>query len=102
VFRLSVHDDGRRITLRLEGKLVGSCVAELRRTWLSLAAQQRPVHVNLDAVGFVDTAGSRLLAAMQHAGASLSSSDVFMRSLLREFAPVPPDPPRPPGGRPRK
>lgn len=55
-------------TIRLEGRLIGPWVAELKRTWL--AENMKPLMVDMRGVTAVDQSGKQLLARMAGRGAS--------------------------------
>jgi len=52
-------------TLKLEGKLIGPWVDELRRACDELATPPSGLHLNLSAVTFIDSAGINLLGDLQ-------------------------------------
>jgi anti-anti-sigma regulatory factor len=88
MLRISVHDNGKLITMKLEGKLSDAWVKELKRCWQAVRSrpESRPVRVNLNGVSFVDERGKDLLAAMQWSGAQVVAADPFMRSVIEEIA----------------
>ena len=68
-YRLAA-ETGASWVLRLEGRLQGEWVKELRREWLRLrdADDAVPISVELEGVEFVDATGKLLLAEMHRAG----------------------------------
>lgn len=70
-------------TLRLEGKLLGPWVGELRHTCARAVAPASRLCLDLSGVIFVDAAGVELLRELVRRGAMLTVSD-FVAELLRE------------------
>ena len=68
-------------TLKLEGKLLGPWVDEVRRACYDLAIPGR-VQLDLAAVTFVDAAGARLLRELLRRGVSLVVCSGFVAALL--------------------
>ncbi len=66
--RVTIHDHpgGDAVTLRIEGKLAGVHVSELRRAWQELGSSlgARRLVVDLRGLMHVDEAGRSLLASM--------------------------------------
>jgi anti-anti-sigma regulatory factor len=80
-------DDTSLATLKLEGKLVGPWVAELRQTCAQRPACVGGWRLDLSAVSFVDEAGVQLLREQLRLGATLSACSAVVRALLREECP---------------
>jgi len=68
--------------LRLEGKLLGPWVDEVRRACAELAASPGRLHLDLAAVTFVDTAGARLLRELLQRDVALAACSGFVAALL--------------------
>jgi len=86
MFRITTQNDTRLLTFRLEGKLAGAWVQELRDCWQSTLRCRPPVvHVDLRSVLFVDTAGKKLLADMYRQGAKLLANDCQMKAVVAEI-----------------
>ena len=66
MLRITTHDDGNLVNLRLEGRLAGPWVAVLRDCWERQLARPggRGIRVDLRAVTYVDAAGKALLKEM--------------------------------------
>lgn len=66
------------------GRLAGPWVEELRAAWQRTCARVPRAHavINLKDVTFIDDAGERLLAEMDHAGAELLVSGVEHKHLV--------------------
>ncbi|HET6676286.1 MAG TPA: hypothetical protein VFG71_13155 [Nitrospiraceae bacterium] len=84
MLRITVHSEGTRATLELEGRLAGAWVAELQRAWQEVAAENRSIVVNLASVSYVDADGKRLLSDMCRAGVDFEASGCLMRCLVDE------------------
>jgi len=87
MLRISVEDEPRQVTLRLEGKLAGAWVKELEDTWREVDARRngRPLSLDVSAVEHVDQAGEYLLALVARRGVRLIASGVVMRELCRKI-----------------
>ncbi len=71
-----------RSRLRLEGRLIGPWVAELRSACEPVVASRRPLVLDLSEVVFVDAAGLDLLCALGQRGVALDCSG-FVAEQLR-------------------
>ena len=70
---------------RLEGRLTGLWVQELKNCWQkSVAAAQPVTMVVLDEVIFIDEAGKELLADMHHQGVELTACSGCMTRAITE------------------
>lgn len=69
-------------TLKLEGKLTGPWVAELRRAADAFAAP-KPLFLELAALTFVDAEGVRLLLSLERDGATLVGATGLVAALLQ-------------------
>ena len=78
--------DRPHLGLKLEGRIMGPWVSELRRTWTSVAnaAGRTPVPVDLSGVSFVDANGRDLLREIQKSGGDLVGASGFLCHLLAE------------------
>ena len=87
MLRITVQENTDPITLRLEGKLVGDWVPELRAVWAVLqpGLQVKNVAVSLTCVCCVDDAGRRLLTEIHSTGGQLTGSGLFVRTLIEEI-----------------
>jgi ABC-type transporter Mla MlaB component len=88
VLRIKVDDQPMAATFYIEGKLMGSCVDELRRVWAATDTQnpQKQISVELSSVLLVDAAGRALLGQMYAKGAQLSGSGIMIKGLIKEIA----------------
>jgi len=74
------------VVLKLEGRVKGPWVEELRKAWLASAkiADGEPVSVDLGAVSFIDGRGRDLLLRMRGEGVALNGGSSFLRHILED------------------
>jgi ABC-type transporter Mla MlaB component len=85
MLRITTLNDKQKLTFRIEGRLVGPWVVELRDCWQSkLSSRPQFLHVDLQSVTFVDTAGKKLLTDMVRQGAKLFANDCQMKAVVAE------------------
>jgi hypothetical protein len=86
MLRVTPTESNGRSTFKLEGKLRGPWVDEMRQCWIRIAHLPRrvAVEVNLQEVSYVDERGRDLLLRMEREGASLVGASEFLRHLLHE------------------
>jgi hypothetical protein len=87
MMRITIHDDPRTLTFRLEGKLAGPWVRELEECWRgTLANQGKPIiRVDLSELTFIDAAGRACLKAMHREGAEFVAADCLMKAVVAEI-----------------
>ena len=87
MLRITVDYDVNSIALRLEGKLKGDWVDELRKVWSGVRSTRlnEGAIVNLTEVSVVDVAGRHLLAEIYSSGGVLNGTGLFARSLVEEI-----------------
>ena len=87
MLRITLHDSARELRLKLEGKLSGPWVQELRQCWSTASSitGERSTTVDLDEVDFIDPDGQLLLAEMHGQGVAFHAVRPFISSLLREI-----------------
>jgi ABC-type transporter Mla MlaB component len=73
---------GERITLQLEGQVVGPWVEELRRTCEPLLVSGHALTLDLSAVSFVDREGVALCRGLNRRRAVLENCSPFVREQL--------------------
>lgn len=83
MLRISMKDNTRVATLKVEGKLVGPWATELGRTWHDLwaSAKQKSLLLDLCGVTFVDSDGARILREIVKA----TGAEVFADSPLTQY-----------------
>jgi|SRR5215472_4952090 len=87
MLRITVLNDARVTTFKMEGKLAQEWVTEAERAWAEFAstAQQQRIFVDLCAVSFVDDPGRDLLALMHSSGAKLIGTGPMTSALIEEI-----------------
>ena len=101
-----VSDPGQVPTLKVEGKLLGPWVDELRDACRSQACPSNGIGLDLSAVTFVDAAGIELLGNLIRQGTQIIACSGYVAELLRcgetmsatRFAPRPSSPSSAPSG----
>jgi hypothetical protein len=78
----TVAGSGSDLTVRLEGKLRGPWVDEVRRACAAGAAPPAVLRLDLAAVSFADAAGAQLLRELIQAGAVVGPCSGFVAALL--------------------
>jgi hypothetical protein len=83
LLKITVQKGSGPLTLKLEGKLAGPWVEELRDVWSSESASEA-VLVDLIDVSFVDAAGKDLLEQMWQGGADFVTDSPLMKQVVKE------------------
>src|SRR6516162_9336775 len=91
MLRISTSDDLGALTFKLEGRLAGCWVHELRGCWQeALAARpDSPIRFDLTQVSSIDADGKALLSAAAARGAKLIAAGCFMKAIVAEIAGCP-------------
>ena len=85
MLKITADRDAGRLIFRLEGRLTGLWVEELKNCWQKSAAAAQPVTmVVLDEVTFIDEAGKKLLADMHRQGVELTACSGCMTRAITE------------------
>src|SRR5258708_2847353 len=85
-FMLKISQAGtanHAVTLKLEGRVVGPWVSELRETCEKFLGEGRTVRLNLGEVSFVDQDGVKFLASLISKGVTLVDCSLFVEEQLR-------------------
>jgi hypothetical protein len=85
ITELAQNDSGR--TFKLEGKLLGPWVDELRDVCTQPLDRLEQVGLDLAAVTFVNAAGSELLHELTRRGIIITRCSAFVAELLHSKAP---------------
>jgi anti-anti-sigma regulatory factor len=75
-------------TIKLEGKLIGPWVDEVRKASASGTVPSRRISLDLSALAFVDAAGERLLCDLIGRGMEVVACSSYVAELLRSKAEV--------------
>ena len=71
------------VTLKLEGRIVGPWVTELRRVCELLLAEDRELKLDLADVSYVDGGGVAALTAFKSSGAKLTNCSPFVEQQIK-------------------
>lgn len=87
MLRITADDRPRVLSFRLEGRLEGPWVEELRKCWRGMVerAGTPALRVDLKGVTFIDAAGKAQLTAMHRQGAQLIAEDCLTREVVSEI-----------------
>jgi ABC-type transporter Mla MlaB component len=84
MLRITSTDGGNQhIRLRLEGRVVGPWVTELRKACEKVLGAGKPLELNLAEVSFLDPAGVTLLAKVRARGVQLAECSPFILEQLK-------------------
>jgi len=87
MLRITLVSEAELTVLRLEGKLSGPWVSELKRCWDQLPGKtaRQPVAVDLSEVTYVSPEGKALLKSIWRQGANLESDSLLTRFMVSEL-----------------
>ena len=87
MLRITAEQRDATWVLKLEGRLQGEWIRELRRSWRRVrdAAAAAPIRVELADVQFVDTAGKVLLAEMHREGVEIIARGCLATAIRDEI-----------------
>jgi len=90
MLKITILDSANELRFRLEGRLCGPWVGELRQCWntaISTTGGRRTV-LDLREVDFVDPEGQSLMADMCHEGVRLLAVTPLIQALIEEISDV--------------
>jgi hypothetical protein len=87
MLKITLHDSAGELRFRLEGRLSGAWVAELRQCWLTAKStvRSRRTTVDLREVDFVDSDGQVLLTEMHQGGVVLTAATPLIQEMVQEI-----------------
>ena len=91
MLRITVHDNPKRLTFQLEGRLTGAWVREVEecRQRTLVGRRRRVVRFDLTGVTFIDAAGKAYLAAVHRQGAAFVAADCLTKAVVAEITKAP-------------
>lgn len=87
MLKIVVVEAGNAATVRLEGKVIGPWVEEVRRPCARALARGAALTLDLTDVSFVDRDGAGLLRSLGGRGAVLLNGSVFVGEQLKTDEP---------------
>ena len=87
MLKIVVVEAGNAATVRLEGKVIGPWVEEVRRACDRALARGAALTLDLTDVSFVDRDGAGLLRSLGRRGAMLLNGSVFVDEQLKTGEP---------------
>ena len=87
MLKITVQDEPKTVTLRLEGRIAGSWVAEFDRTWHSLAPslESKKLRVDLRGVSYIDAGGQQILSDIyKKVGADFQTNSIWIDWIVQE------------------
>ena len=87
MLKITLHDSAGELRFRLEGRLSGAWVGELRQCWHTALStvHSRKTTLDLGEVDYVDTDGQRLLTEMFQQGVHLKAVTPLIREVVQEI-----------------
>jgi anti-anti-sigma regulatory factor len=87
MLKITLHDSAEDLRFRLEGRLSGAWVGELRQCWLTAQStiSARKTILDLGEVDYVDADGQCLLAEMFQHGVRLKAVTPLIREMVQEI-----------------
>ena len=87
MLRITIQDEAAKVTLKIEGRIVGPWAAELGRTWRSLgpSLSNKALSVDLCGVSYIDREGRGILADIyRHTHAQFETDTPLMEYFVQE------------------
>lgn len=87
MLKVTLHDSAKELRFRLEGRLSGAYVAELRQCWLTARSTigGRRTTLDLREVDYVDGDGETLLREMGQEGVEFTAVTPLIREMVQEI-----------------
>ena len=87
MLRITAEERGTELFLKVEGRLRGRFVGELRLLWDSIRAEakQSALRVDLAEVDYIDPLGKALLAEMQESGVEIIAHNFVTHAICEEI-----------------
>jgi hypothetical protein len=84
MLKITKNNGAGATTFKLEGRLAGAWVNELRNCW-EQAGEEGAVRIDLTEVSWVSDEGKALLGEMHRRGAELLAADLLMAAIVAEI-----------------
>jgi len=85
MLKITTDTDAGRTIFKLEGRLTGPWVEELKTCWQKAVAEKQQVGVALNEVTFIDVAGRKLLADMHRQGVELTATGCMTKAIIERI-----------------
>lgn len=85
MLRVTCRESASKIVLKLEGRLVGPWVEELRKTVLLMGTIPLSLEVDIDGLTFVDEKGEQVLLWLSSMGAQFCGKNCFCSYLCERL-----------------
>jgi hypothetical protein len=87
MLKITILDSAAELRFRLEGRLSGPWVGELRQCWRTAASTvgERATVVDLGEVDFIDPEGHKLIAEMHEQGMRLLAATPLIQAMVDEI-----------------
>ncbi len=88
MLKITLHDSASELRFKVEGRLSGPWVGELRQCWLTAQSttQNRKTVLDLAELDFVDPEGQSLLEEMHGQGVTLVAASPFIRAIIDDIS----------------
>ena len=88
MLKITHHNEDGVTTFKLEGKLSGEWMHELKSCWEQalLASEGKAIRIDLASVAWVSDEGKALLSAMHRHGAELLAANLLTAGIVAEIS----------------
>ena len=87
MMKITCYRNEEKVVLKLEGRLIGKYIEELKSCWLTVSDSQdvQRICLDLSEVTFVDSEGKQALALIHHSGAEIVATNVLTKFIADEI-----------------
>jgi len=88
MLKITIHDSAAEMRFRLEGRLSGLLVGELRQCWQTAASTTggKATVLDLREVDFIDAEGQLLVSEMHRRGVQLLAATPLIQAMVEEIS----------------